>query len=871
MKNLSNMRKILAKSTAVFMAFLLTLALLTSATLSHFTPTVYADDTATASDDMTIKIDTVQVTLDQLKDNNYIVTVPVSVPTNPGFYFLNFGVSWNVDEMIAIGLTSQAACRYSFAFNYSFIWLPFISATLNTKTSLCKIQLQVNDSAQPGDFFEIKGENTAYDGSSSNYLGENGAQGVPSFINGGVQIVDHNSANVNVSLGKVGLQESDLQKSNYVVSVPVTCENSGFQTLEFGVSFKSGCLTSELHVSDLPAGLSCEITTGDNWIWLKYTAESGYAKSTLGTLKFQVYDGISPGERLDLKYLSSSDNGDSALVTNILGEAGILTVDAGYIRLSTSSYDTESDGVNVTIPTIELTKEQLEANDYLIEIPLTVSGDAFAQMSFGISWDADKLTPENYTNNNPTLLSTVPMYNSTKDFLWMPYVSRTTGAGYTGSSLATITLRVSEDVQEGDVLNLMAENVSTTNSAAFAMDINSELLPLNITDGAIKIVSQEEKDVDLCLRVADLTFTKDELEELGYEVEVPVYADKNNGFTRASFGLIWDKENLVYYDAQCGENMILSAQTAGSRSGEAWMNFVAMSPEDSYGDKNGIIGKLIFSINEDIEAGTRIPILLTSISADETHTADVLNADYNHSVPVLISGSITIQADEPVVTTDDSGENGPSILTMTEETTTAPIAETTTTVTTEDISSNDGIAHIGDFTVDYDLYADPAVTTISDATTPYLSPTNIIVAKGHARQMAWLNSDSDSSEITWDVKDTSIAQVSLIGNTNMVYLMGIHPGVTTVTVSEGEYTQTCQVIVIDSSTSCALVGDADLDQSVSICDLVIILKMTMGAIQDDYTQSTANADTNRDGTVDINDAITLYEFLMRKTAKLGAS
>ena len=53
-----------------------------------------------------IIIGNISIELDQLIKNHYMVTVPVTMPNNPGFTVLQFGVKWDVTRMSVQGARS---------------------------------------------------------------------------------------------------------------------------------------------------------------------------------------------------------------------------------------------------------------------------------------------------------------------------------------------------------------------------------------------------------------------------------------------------------------------------------------------------------------------------------------------------------------------------------------------------------------------------------------------------------------------------------------------------------------------------------------------------------------------------------------------
>ena len=73
-----------------------------------------ADAQQSADNSGDIIIGNISIELDQLIKNHYMVTVPVTMPNNPGFTVLQFGVKWDVTRMSVQGARSTGNMKLQF-------------------------------------------------------------------------------------------------------------------------------------------------------------------------------------------------------------------------------------------------------------------------------------------------------------------------------------------------------------------------------------------------------------------------------------------------------------------------------------------------------------------------------------------------------------------------------------------------------------------------------------------------------------------------------------------------------------------------------------------------------------------------------------
>lgn len=131
----------------------------------------------------------VTVTMDELKANNYLVTVPVTINGNSdGWDALAFGMSWNTSEITYSsntrgGLLGDAYINQNIEISGSGLqltpdgagaWIAYASTPSATGPSyvvgdgtIINVIFKVNENAQPGDIYSIGSPAVSFDGAST--------------------------------------------------------------------------------------------------------------------------------------------------------------------------------------------------------------------------------------------------------------------------------------------------------------------------------------------------------------------------------------------------------------------------------------------------------------------------------------------------------------------------------------------------------------------------------------------------------------------------------------------------------------------------------------------------------------------------------
>ena len=310
-----------------------------------------------------IIIGNISIELDQLIKNHYMVTVPVTMPNNPGFTVLQFGVKWDVTRMSVQGARSTGDMKLpilTIANDKRQIWMMFIENDCK-ETNISSLTAEINPDVKVGDTFVLEGAYADYADNKALYKDKTMKSHDLNIVSGTITIVDSVVPEVKLQIGEVRPSMRDLDENDYMVEVPVTAEaNNGFSDMVFGFRWDASKVTAEPPSGNIPEGLSL-IPTIDNQSgvgWIHVIADSTYTGSDICTLRFTVPDNTKPGSIYDITGCSS-DGDTEASVANHSGTAGTLTINNGRIfATSTQAANSFAFG-KVTIPDISISMEDL--------------------------------------------------------------------------------------------------------------------------------------------------------------------------------------------------------------------------------------------------------------------------------------------------------------------------------------------------------------------------------------------------------------------------------------------------------------------------------------------------------------------------------
>ncbi|MGN1403445.1 MAG: hypothetical protein ACI4XB_03895, partial [Ruminococcus sp.] len=684
------MKQIPQRCTAMLTAVLLALTAIAALFLPVCRSYVSAE-TATASTS-TLEIGTVQIDMEQLEKDHYLVTVPITFPGNPGFEILQCGVSWNSERMSALGAkctNDETTPLFSYSPNNDFMWATYVGSF--SGTDLYCVTFQLSQDVQEGEFLEINGVYEDYNHNPAQYADASLNHIQVDYISGGISIVDNIVPEVTLEIGEEGVAKAsmlDLEENDYIVEVPIRAtSNNGFSGLEFGVSWDNSQLISEAPSGNTPDGLSLlpsfDNSSGTGWI--QVFADERYTGTDICTLRFRVPDDAKPASSYEITLTVTGANGEAANVVNSDGNEGILTLCTGTIRItSIQPVNSYANGI-VSLPDIEVTPEELEANDYIINIPVCISkNSAFTQLEFGVSWDTNDLNILSCTCDDEKNLGMITADYGIGGGIWLPFLYRGKNGAYVGTSLCTIQFRVRPDAAPGDVFPLTVDETDGEGSVAMIANIKGESGKIRLSSGSISIVSSERQEAAASVKVGDVEITMDQLEYNDYEVTIPLTLTKNAGIASVAFGISWDSDLAVPMDATSFNQEYLGLQSSFyTEQDMVWLNYISIDPDENYVYYNLKLGTLVLELSEDVQPGDVIPLTAANLSKSGT-AASAVDAEGNSTIPILESGSIRIIDD--TVTTEETTETTPPAVTTTTTTATTETTTTAATITTTDSS-----------------------------------------------------------------------------------------------------------------------------------------------------------------------------------------
>lgn len=624
-------------------AFIVVITTCITSFMVNFNIRAYADET---SNTVVAQIGTIKIDREQLEKNNYFVTVPVKLIENPGFVTIQFGAQWDTNQVSAIGARSvgDSNAMINYHQDQNFAWIQSIGMYDKTD-DFCSITFQVNENIDGNTIIPING--LFYDavGSAAVYNDMTMQEHPVEIIDGAIEISDNTIPEVTVEVGNVTVEKCDLLENDYYVDVPVVAsENNGFYGMTFGLSWNSNEVSyDKIHDVAENIVVDAPLSGTKDSSFIQITSDRTYHDSKLFTIRFRVTSNAKPGNSFNI----AVDN-KAAKIININGEEGTLNLLPGMIRIKSTQNVSKTAYATISLPNITLTLEELEQNNYQIAYPICVNkNSAFTKLEFGVSCDS-RVVVDNIKCNNEKSLDMKYSYGNSMSSIWIPftYKNNSERSAYINESLCTLTLDFASDAAVGDVYEISADNIFYSNgSTAKVVGTTGENGNLKLESGKITIISEEEKNTDVSVEICNIEMPKDELKYTYNVVTIPVKALKNNGFSKLSFGISWDKTKVEFVEALSSDRNSLGVQYQVSEDNDsAWLKYMGVDPETGYVYNESNLGELKFRVLEGVESGETLPIYVENICNDGT-IASVIGNNRN-TMPVLLGGLISITGDD---------------------------------------------------------------------------------------------------------------------------------------------------------------------------------------------------------------------------------
>ena len=379
-------------------------------------------------------------------------------------------------------------------------------------------------------------------------------------------------------------------------------------------------------------------------------------------------------------------------VVNNLSYTFSVTVDDNVTVTTTEPNELE-DTMCLKFADLEMSLEELQANNYRVEMPLYVS-QSFSDMNFNVV-DNPSLTNVKCDFGDKIITSSASSGYSTS-YLLHVYLSHTEQeAGWIG----TITYQLPEDTKAGDTFSVdfrilkssywistsgesskmqgesgsititgSGETTATTEATTTETTMTTTTTSTTTTSATTTTTTlttttteettattaetttttatsttEEPLQKNLTISLGSVLMGVDEYKQ-DHIVSVPIYIDRE--CSALSFGISWDSR-LTYLDS--------SADYGGFSSAEA-DGFVWLVNASTQNIPAGKIGTLRFQMPDDAEAGDVYVINLSARTANGTNAMWLDNVSGQKGIPLMQGGMITIViAPAPTTTAPDTG------------------------------------------------------------------------------------------------------------------------------------------------------------------------------------------------------------------------
>ncbi len=863
--------------TAVMIAFVL-VGVPTGIAKDHH---ILASAAETDAAVITAQIAEVEIDMEQLEKNHYLVTVPVTVLDNDiGFEAIQCGAAWDTTHLTALGAkTTGNGLLPNLIFNRekNFIWMQFMAHNY-VETDLCTITFQVNENAKPGDYYVVQGEAYDLNGDRAECITSGNGTYAVEVISGGIHIVDDIVPAVSVEIGDVIVEEGTLEENDYIVEVPVKATvNNGFFGLRFVLSWDASKMQALPPSSIVPEELSIRpsMSAAKGEGWVEIFATETYTGSSLCTLQFALPDTVKPGDKFQITAESVSTGGIKSTVISTNGTEGTLSVQSGSIMVRSTQPVTTFANANIAFPKMEVTLEDLQQNDYQVSYPICVGkNSAFTKLAFGASWDASKLSLVDCVCDDLKNLEMNPAYSRTQDAMWMDFTYQGIGGAYLDTALCTLTIQLNRDVAVGDSFEISAEEEGFHGVAGEVVNTKGEDGMLILKSGSIEIITEEERDTEIGLEVGDVTVDTEDLYYSDNEVSVPILVHQNTkGLSSVSFGISWDAALAQPVEVKPADSEIFGVRSDFDSAQDAvWLTFISIDSENGYDyyESEQCIGYLVLRLADDIAVDDVVPIYMDTVSRAGVMSS-AMTAEDVPVVPAVMNGSVRVVGDAGGdVTTTASTEWTKPTLTSTETLATTAAELTTIEITTalSETSESTSTETIESSSTGTSTQSTATSTSETETSTSvvveqaYLSHQLLTLTVGRTASLTFYPDANSDGYYNWLSQDSDVVRVDTIGSATTVQISALRIGVTTVAVMCNGEIYRCEITVVPAGTLFGS-GDVDMDGIMDTTDLVLINKLIIGAADGLSEQALHNADLNGDGCVDCKDSLLLLQKLMK--------
>ena len=322
------------------------------------TTTTTTEKTTTSTTESTLgslEINKVEVALDELQANNYLVTVPVTINNNDnGWDALSFGLSWNINEITYAGNSRGQVLINAYINNVEIVgsglqispdascsWVSYAVRSDSNPNyvvgdgAIINVTFKVNENAQPGDIYYIDSSSTSFDGAYVPII-QHSPEVTQLVSQGGyIKIVDSTATTTTATTNTI--TTTTTTKPTTTTTKPITTTTKPITTTASTTTTMESTTTTTITTVPIITTTTTTTTTekeytftpgADNWGFLNSHSNFGYGNYfMLDSYYNKLVDGLDNLEKYSVDDLLESSWGGSCYgmaATSILAADGIL-------------------------------------------------------------------------------------------------------------------------------------------------------------------------------------------------------------------------------------------------------------------------------------------------------------------------------------------------------------------------------------------------------------------------------------------------------------------------------------------------------------------------------------------------------------------
>lgn len=336
-------------------------------TASTAASTASGTETAETLEPLTISLDTVALTLEELKAADYQVRVPISADHSYGA--MEFGVTQD-SRLTYLSCTASAGLCVP-ASQGDFHWCTFYNIGAATAGEVGYFTFQLPEDTAGGDWFALDATTVNASGTTARWTRANsGIWGEENVISGGILILDNSTTEttvsstetvtttttastadtaatsettgqadtLTVSVPDMQISLDELRAADYVVEVPIYADR-GYSTLSFGIS----CASGMTYVNSEALSGMCAASERNGFIWWTNSVVNGTAAGQIGTVQLRLSEDAAAGAEYAVTLTAvNAAGGNGRWLDAENGQRGVPQTVSGVIRITDGQQTTEA-------------------------------------------------------------------------------------------------------------------------------------------------------------------------------------------------------------------------------------------------------------------------------------------------------------------------------------------------------------------------------------------------------------------------------------------------------------------------------------------------------------------------------------------------